>query len=71
MCYPTHLLRRITSSYITNACPVLAKNAVQAHSPSVYLLYSNTEDILATGEREKVSSLLHLEVDWNEVAKWR
>lgn len=69
MCYRTLLLSRITSSYITNVCPVLAKNTVHACAPSVYLLYSNTEDILAIRERGKISSLLHLEVDWNAVVK--
>lgn len=35
LCYHTHLLRRIILF-----CPILAKNTIQAHAPSAYLLYN-------------------------------
>lgn len=54
-------------SYITNVRPVLVKKAIQAHAPSAYLLYSTNEDVLTIRQRGKISPLLHLEVDWNEV----
>jgi len=46
-------MSKITSSYITNACPVLAKNTIQTCAPAVYLLYSNNEDILVAREKIK------------------
>lgn len=49
---------------------VLAKNTIETCDPSVYLPFSNTKGILTIRERRKISSLLHLEVGWNEVAKW-
>lgn len=49
---------------------VLAKNTIETCDPSVYLPFSNTKGILTIRERRKISSLLHLEVGWDEVAKW-
>lgn len=51
-------------------CQVLAKNTTETCDPSVYLKFSSTKSILTVREKSKISSLLHLEVGWNEVAKW-